>query len=153
MTLLKNTQLFNPIVKIFYAKVPNLGNEIDEIIENSDKTVSVNFNPGYDWKEIYSTRETINYEEPPSNTDDGKQFAQKLTFSYPGSGKENFDIINDLDQIPLLLRIKYNDGTSRLLGTIENPTFILNDFSTQGYVTDTQLTFLRTSEKPSPYLI
>jgi len=154
MTLQKNEILYSPISKAYYAIVDPLANEISSIIENViTKTVSVNFEPTFDWKEIYGTKETIAYEEPETQEVQGSIFAQKLTLNYPGDSVGAQTLLTNINQVPVIIKMQFLYGSSKLLGSIENPLFIGQNFSSLANVTTRELFFLRNSEKQAPYIV
>lgn len=152
MTIPKNTELFLPVVKIQYAEVPELDSDITEITENIDDSVSVTFEGGRDWKDFYQTVGDATYEESEDPEDEGSLFSQRLNVNYPGNSLENQALIKALKHKPLIIKMNMANGTSKILGTLETPTFLKKDLSSADYVTASGISFARLAENPAPFL-
>lgn len=154
MTIQKNSRLITPIVKVWYAIVDLLDNEVASIEENIiDGTVSVNFEEGHSWKEIYTTKESHSFEDAESFEKNGSLYNQKLIVNHPGDGAENQKLLKDLNQRPLIIRMQQLDGYYKLLGTIDNPVFINVGLSSVGMATGRELRFFRESAEPAPFIV
>lgn len=152
MTIPKNINLFLPVTKIHYAEIPKTDPDITEITKNVDGSVSVTFEDSRNWKEFYQTVGEAEYEESEKPEDEGSLFSQRLIVNFPGNDIENQISISKLKHMPLIIKMYMPDGTSKMLGTLENPTFLNRNLKSADYVSTSAINFARVAETPAPFL-
>ena len=137
---------YKQIVSLQYYKKQNI-----ELTENSDKTVSIVFSFG-DWIELYSTLFTIEFSEDSNNTANGIIYKQNLSFTFLGDDKIINTEMSDILNYPLILKLNYQDGTSKILGDNQNTCTITKNFKAS--VIEATHSFLveRMDYKPAAFL-
>ncbi len=153
MSIQKNTKIFLPVTKVYYAELNKNDSDIESIDENTDGSVTVNFVAERDWKEFYQTIGKAKFTENERKQDEGGRFSQQLAINYPGDELETQQLINDLRNMPLIIKMDMPDSDSKIIGTIENPAFLTKKLKSADYVNTSTITFARLAEIPAPFLI
>ena len=96
------------------------------------------------WNKLYATPVNIQYSEKIELTSAGNIYRQELKSWFPGLDHNSIELLLQLLNIPLLIRITFQDSTSIVFGNPDEPMKLLPDFETgtrTGYpVTITGLT-------------
>jgi hypothetical protein len=143
----KNENGFKQIVKIQYA----LKSQITSIDENLDKTATVNFGTGT-WVDLFSKLLSVEFTENSQDADAGISYSQKLNFEIQGDAETVNSEFYDLFNQEILLNLIYEDDSSKLLGDLLNPCFLLKDFSSKQLNTVHKFYINRADYKPALYL-
>jgi hypothetical protein len=131
MTIAKNTNLIPTVCKIFFAPLT----DIDSIANSTDRFHrSVTFETGKAWQEVYFTPGTAELTEKPKDTDAGELIEQSLNFLFPGDGDGNLASLDAIINRPSLVKIQFQDSTSKLMGDPDNGAKLtqLSQFSAKG---------------------
>ena len=118
---------FMQIVSVQYAMVENIST-----IDYTDNYVSVNFQTG-DWNEIESQLFSAMFEETSKEDIRGITYDQKLSFDIVG---DNATVTSEFKQIlgkELILKFTYQDGTSKVIGDIDNPCAVWKDYKSKQF--------------------
>jgi hypothetical protein len=117
-TIEKNTKITNHICRIYW----NLASDIASLVKTSNFTAVISFLTG-SWTEIYIT--------PPAQLDEksesgfsGQIIKSTITFHFPGEESTNAEAFAQLLGRGLVLRLVYDNGTEKLLGTKDNPVYL-----------------------------
>jgi hypothetical protein len=149
MGITKNEKLFFPIIKLWYTPI----DDVDEITENSDGSVSVYFNYGQDWNLIYSSRNSINFSENQKEVNEGILYEQNLEFKNPGDDFDNNLILNALANTDVIIRLEFTEGDYKLFGSLENPVRMLSGFKSGDMNTSRTIQASRSSDTAIPYIV
>ena len=131
MTIAKNTNLIPMECKIFIAPLI----DVDSITNAADRFHrSVTFETGKTWQEVYFTPGTAELTEKPKDTDAGELIEQSLKFIFPGDGDGNLASMDAILNRPALVKIQFQDATSKLMGDTANGAKLtqLSQFSAKG---------------------
>jgi len=153
MSINKNSIIFLPLLKIFYAYLDKYDSDVESVVENGDKTISVNFFAGRDWKELYNTTGSADFEESESEKDEGILYTQTISINFPGDSNENRTKFEELRNKPLLLRLVFTEGYEKLLGNLENPVFLTKKQKSSNFVNTYEIKFKHNSVEPLPFLV
>lgn len=82
---------------------------------------------GKAWRDFYSTSGSIEFSEKGNKTADGYSYAAELKQFYPGIDADSIAIINKREHQKLIIRVLFNDGSNRIIGTIQSPARIVTD--------------------------
>lgn len=117
-TIEKNSKITNHICQIFW----NLANDVYSLVKNTNHAAVITF-INNDWTEIYIT--------PPAQLDEksesdfsGQIFKSILSFMFPGEEDSNAEAFKQLLGKGLVLKLVYDNGTEKLLGSTNNPVFL-----------------------------
>lgn len=122
----KNQNLIPVICRIEYQQSRN----IDSINKNEDQFKrSVTMVTGFDWIDIYFSPGTAKFEEKTKRGKAGLLSNQKLIFKFPGEDDDKSENIDELINIPVILKLTYNNSKSKLLGDLNNPVKFDQDYS------------------------
>ena len=80
------------------------------------------------WLNIYFTPGTANFEEPAIKTPAGTLYDQRLTISAPGQVINHFQSLEALEEIPVIIKITYCNGTEKLMGSPDNPVIFNSNY-------------------------
>lgn len=116
----KSPNLVPVIIKIQYQFTKNIGSIVNGSTTNH-RVVTLNSNN--DWKEIYFSPASAKYKEPKKQTKAGNLFNQLLSFKYPGEYADSITELEELDELPVVVRIEFNTGTIKLMGSIKIPAY------------------------------
>jgi len=142
----KNQNLIPAICKIEYQEKRN----IDSITKNEDRFKrSVTMVAGFDWLEIYFSPGTAKFEEKTKRGKAGLLFNQKLTFKFPGEDDDETEGINDLINIPVILKLTYNNDKAKILGSLDNPVKIDQDYLSDSRATQSDFVIEHESSHPA----
>jgi hypothetical protein len=148
MSITKNTNLFLPIVKIYYA----LADDISSINDIDNEMASVTFDAGKDWSLLYASRDSIVFNESQKDVNEGVVYDQTLEFKNPGDDNSNNITLVGLANKKIVIRLDYINGESKLFGSLTNPCKILNSYKYSDLNTARQIKIIRQSDIPIPYL-
>lgn len=128
----KNKILSQVICKISYSLAKNVSSIV---VNQLNDSVSVGFNPGCGWIEIYHTNGIASFNETENRSNAGLIFEQELNFTFPGFDKLNRKIFQLLANSKLIFKIDY-DSYSIIYGSKENPCLLSYNFQSDksGYV-------------------
>jgi len=116
MTIHKNSNLTPAVCKILFALI----DDVQEISSPDRFHRVVTFLSGKSWQEIYLTPGTFEFSEKSKDNDAGDLIEQSLKFIFPGEDESN---LSDLDAVigrPVLVKIQYHTGGSKLMGDMLN---------------------------------
>lgn len=127
------------VCKIFFAPLSDVGS-ITNAADRFHRTVT--FKTGKAWQEIYFTPGTAELTEKPKDTDAGQLIEQSLKFIFPGDDDDNLYYFDDILNRPALVKIQFQDASSKLLGDLTNGAKLSQtaQFSAKG--SSSQLEFL-----------
>lgn len=127
MTIDKNTHLVPKICSIYFENIKG----VNTISDGTDKYhKSVSFKTGFAWNKIYFTPGTAQFEEPEANTAAGTAFNQKLSLSFPGDDITNYAAFDNSHAKRYIVKMIFDNGTSKIFGDIFNPVLMKKDDST-----------------------
>jgi len=147
----KNEKLFLAISKIYFSEL----SDIESITENPDGTSSITFASGKDWSELYFSKGSGVFSQKHKSVDEGDLFTQSVELSYPGDGIETQQQLKSLFQKPLVIKMQFSNCSnpfSKIIGTLDNPCFFSEDFKNQDYSSKRDISFMRQSTYPAPFL-
>jgi len=122
----KNQNLIPLICQIHYQQSRN----VDSITKNEDRFKrSITLVAGSEWEEIYFSPGTAKFEEKTKRNKAGILYNQKLSFKFPGEDDDNIEAISNLVIIPVILKVTYNNGKSKIIGDLNNPVKVDQDYS------------------------
>jgi hypothetical protein len=99
-------------------------NEIESMTTGSEVLESqVILKTGKAWKACYLTAQARHRCDSASGAA-GLGYKHSLEGAFPGEDKDQVRGLMDLENRRLVVKIKYSDGTNRLLGDLENPVRI-----------------------------
>jgi hypothetical protein len=129
--------------------------EVQEIPTPIDGTVhlEVTLKPGGRWYDIYSTEGTINFKDASQTSDHGDYFAKSLEAFAPKDSTELVDAANRFRNRPLIIDLIDNNGTRKLIGTIDEPMYVSTSFDSKTQVSEragTALSFTGSGRLRSP---
>jgi len=139
---------FKQIVKLQYGFISN----IKSLIVDFYNQASVSFDNA-DWLDFESKLFSCKFSETSKETDGGIVYSQKLSFKLQGDEKNMNNDFYKLVNRELIFRMIYDDGSSKILGEIINPSFLYKDFQSEN--TDTYHNFYinREDYRPALYLL
>jgi len=76
---------------------------------------------GASWRTGYSTPRKLSYSEKAEKTDAGEYYITEITGFYPKLSPSMLSVMNSMMGRHFLLKIKDNNGYTRLVGTLEEP--------------------------------
>jgi len=85
---------------------------------------------GVTWNDFYGTPATIKLSDKYSREDAGKLHTHLVELSSPGNDPLAAESIANLEGRPILLLLYYQDGSRRVVGDLEIPAIMANDFET-----------------------
>jgi hypothetical protein len=137
MTIVKNSNRTASICKLFYVYkeeicIMNFGSDVFHLV--------VTLKNNYTWKEIYFTPGSAEFTEVQKEEIPGQSYQQKLRFLFPGEDEAN---LSDLDPVitrPVVIRMDYGNGKSKLMGGIGNPARVNKSHKSDSKYTGTELT-------------
>jgi len=138
---------FKQIIKIQYGFIDDL----ISTIQNPDKTITVVFNTGT-WIDFYTKLFSIEFSETSDNTANGIIYNQKLNLELQGDAKEVNSDYYKLVNKELIFRLIYEDGTSKILGEINNPCFLFKDFISKPLDSVHKFYLIREDYRPALFL-
>jgi len=147
----KNEKLFLAISKIYFSEL----SDIESITENPDGTSSITFAAGKDWSELYFSKGSAIFTQKHKIVNEGDLFTQSIELSYPGDGIENQQQLKSLFQKPLIIKIQFancSNPFSKIFGSLDNPCFFSEDFKSEKYSSNRDISFIRLSAYPVPFL-
>lgn len=129
----KNQNLVPVICRIEYQQVRNIVS-IDKNEDNFKRSVILG--TSLDWIEIYFSPGTAKFEEKTKRGNAGVLYNQKLTFKFPGEDDDTAADINDLINIPLILKLTFNNSKSKIVGDLNNPVKFDQDYASDDKSTE-----------------
>lgn len=110
---LKNNNLAQNIVKVFFALPETVESEL---VGSSPYHRKIIFKTGYDWEEIPISPNSGKFKEPASSKAAGTLYKQTLDAFYPGEDESDLELFNKLDNRPILIKLVYSSGQTKLIG-------------------------------------
>lgn len=108
---------------------------------STDNLKVVNFQPGFLWQDIYFSPGSAKFIEDGKHVDAGKLFEQKLSFKFPGDASDYIDQLEDLNELPGIVRFDYNNGISKLIGSSQIPAYFKSSSQSDANATGNQFQF------------
>lgn len=102
---------------------------------------------GKAWLLVYSSPGTPIFKEEGKQESAGTVFTQTVEFLYPGDSVLSREDLFSLDQMHFVVRLTFNNGLKKLIGSPDNPAQFQVTFSTEkgGYL----MTFACRSAEPA----
>jgi len=148
MALSKNSETALRIVQMQFAKTSS----IKTCTANSDQSVTITFEDGYNWSNFEHTLDTIKFSDDDDFVNAGLLFNQKLLISFAGDDLEaQSEIINLLYEY-LIIKITYHNGAEKLIGSLKQPVIVNRKFSSQGFTTKRNFTFTCKALYPARFI-
>ncbi len=122
----KNNQPAQIIVSIHYQYFKNIA-AIEK--SNTANLFSILFIGTSVWKKIYFTPSSANFSQKPKKTDAGTLYHQTLQFNSPGENADDQEELAKLNDLKIVCRLEYSDGTAILIGTDKIPAYLSDDYS------------------------
>jgi hypothetical protein len=117
MTIPKNSNLLPAVCKIFFAPLE----DVESILTSPDRFHRfIYWKDGKSWQGIYLTPGSAEFNEKPKDTDAGELIEQSLKFLFPGDDESSSSALDLVLGRPVLVKIEYTTGGSKLLGQIGN---------------------------------
>ena len=92
------------------------------------------------WKEIYLTAGSAEFTEVQKEEIPGQSYQQKLRFLFPGEDEANQSDLEPLITRPVVIRMEYSDGKSKIMGDISNPARVIKSQKTDSKYSGFELT-------------
>lgn len=86
-------------------------------IFNSKVSQALLLKPGFEWLTGYSTPETLNFDEPSKETQNGPYYEKIVSGFVPGDKEELLALMEQMDGRMFILIIKDTNGQDRLIGS------------------------------------
>jgi hypothetical protein len=140
------------ITEVAYAIVADGISEVSALNEDTDNEITVVFVGQNAWKNFYATLLTAELTEDTDATEAGNLFEQTAKLVFPGDDSSSRKSIAALEQKAVLLKLTYANGTSKIIGSIERPAYMLPKFSSKSYDTYKEITFKAKSPFTAKFL-
>ncbi len=149
MVVNKNSNLIPLVCKIYFA----LQQDVDSISLVPDRFHRlITFKGGKIWNEIYFTPATAEFSEKPKDTEAGQLIEQSLKFIFPGEDDLNLASFDAIIGRPVLVRIQFSTGESKLIGDIGNGSKLSQVTQVSSKATGSQFEFTCTATYRSCWL-
>jgi hypothetical protein len=109
-----------------------LFSDIESFNEYNVNFVNIVLNSGKAWRDFYSTPGSISFIENGNQSSDGVFYATELKQFYPGTDAESDLAVKKLEHQKLILRVLFNDGDNRIIGSLISPARIKADIESSG---------------------
>jgi hypothetical protein len=158
MSITKSDQLAAIVTKVMYQFAHNI--QTFKVGLNVNYRF-VSFKTGNNWLPFYFSPGTAIFSETKKESTHGPTFDQLLEFLLPGELSAQNEALKMLDQFPVIVKITYNTGAERIIGTPDVPALFSNDYvsnkaktsSTTGFkCLSTERAYIYQAEDNSPYI-
>lgn len=99
------------------------------------------------WIPVYFAPGSAEYSEPSIEDPNGKIFNQQLKFRVPGDNTDELTMLENIDTLPVILKITYSNGNEKIMGEPENPAIYISDYSSNAKATGSTHIFKSQSSK------
>lgn len=145
----KNNNLVPVITGISFAPV----SDIDTMEQGTDRFRRVvTFLSQKDWIPVYFTPGTAELVEKPKDNDAGELFEISLKFLFPGDDEATLAALDPMTDRPVVVRIGYDHGGVKVIGSPENPARLQQSFQHTAKVAGCQFEFGQMAECRAPWL-
>ena len=114
----KNENLIPAICKISVAPIA----DVSSLAPSTNRSYLILvFENGKTWQPVYSTPGSAEFTEKPKETDAGEIIEQSVKFMFPGEDPANRADLDQLIRRPLIAKLDYNNGGSKIVGSLDIP--------------------------------
>jgi len=132
MSLDKNSNLTPIPCKVQYQFAKNI-NSISRGSSKFHRVVS--FNNDLTWLDFYHSPASLSFSEPFSKVKAGNLYQPKLGLKYPGEDDDTLSEIENLTGQGLIIKITWGNGKEKIIGDLNNPVKIHNDYDSDSSAT------------------
>lgn len=138
MSLDKPSNLVASILKVEYRFAKNIAT----FTKGSTKYHRrITFTDDDYWLNIYHTPGTATFSEPKVETDHGNIFDQQLSVKMPAVTQAYIQKLENMDEIPVIIRFTYSDGLQKIMGSDKNPVIFNSNYQESKESTSDTFTF------------
>lgn len=94
--------------------------EVSSITKNGNSRCSISLNDGKEWKLIRTTIGTISFNEKSDRQRAGILYTSTIEATCPGHDETTPEDMVNINGVPVLLRMDYRDGLSKIVGNTNN---------------------------------
>ena len=146
--MIKSNNKLLKIITVHIALVSDI-----ETLTQVNQNVSLTFNSGKNWEEIYFVNGSAQFSEQSKQTKAGTVYEPELSLTLPGDDQVHQETIQFYIGKPIIIRFDYHDGTQKLVGNEINWMKSNTDFSSENFTTKRELKFKGQNWKPALFLI
>jgi len=99
------------------------------LIRDSEITEPFTFSPGLSWLDGYATAETLNFNEPGTDSENGTIYDPEISGFVPGDKLDLIRLMSKMDRQPFLVLITDALGQLRVCGSHGYPLTFLSSFN------------------------
>lgn len=134
----KNQNRVPVITKLQYQFPHNIASFV---IGSTNQHRVITFSGVEVWKDLYFTPNSANIAQPSKRLAAGKIFNQALSFSSPGEDPTSDAEIAKIEELEAVVRIEYNDGRVKIIGSDKNPARLNTNFKSDNDATKSTFAF------------
>lgn len=106
-----------------------------------------------EWISVEHTQLQAAFSENQKDTPAGEQYTPTLQLILGGDDAEQLDELTGLSGMPLAVKMDYENGVSKIIGSPDYPVFMGSDLGSANFETKRTLTFAGNMPHPSLFLL